>query len=79
MFDVSLPSRGVAQKQLIKVINQSIIDFNRKVFLEDKVICAEVQEGIRFARTKGLLSDIEERVHAFQESYMLLAGDVVDA
>jgi phenylpropionate dioxygenase-like ring-hydroxylating dioxygenase large terminal subunit len=49
----------------------SLINFNRKVFDEDKVICQEVQKGVQFSNYDGQLSDEEMRVRHFQERYKL--------
>ena len=49
---------------------QSLIDFNRKVFDEDKIICEEVQKGVVVTEQPGVLSLEEHRVHAFQENYI---------
>jgi hypothetical protein len=51
---------------------KSLVDFNRKVFDEDKAICEQVQKGVTHTALTGMLSQEEERVHAFQNSYMRL-------
>jgi len=48
----------------------SLIDFNRQVFDEDKVICEYIQEGVEFTDQPGILSLEEKRVHSFQENYI---------
>lgn len=58
-----------SKEMMIRAMNKSIVDFNRQVFHEDKVICREVQEGVQISESEGILSDIEGRVHAFQKSY----------
>lgn len=52
-----------------KIYEESLIQFNRKVFDEDKVICQEVQKGVCFSNYDGQLSDEEMRVGHFQEKY----------
>ncbi|NBV82813.1 aromatic ring-hydroxylating dioxygenase subunit alpha [bacterium] len=58
-----------SNRAIVSAMNTSVAAFNRKVFTEDKVICKEVQLGVKNARSSGLLSDIEDRVHAFQAAY----------
>lgn len=48
---------------------KSLIDFNRKVFDEDKEICEKVQIGVRFSNYDGELSEEEKRVCEFQRNY----------
>lgn len=52
-----------------KMYEDSLVDFNRKVFDEDKAICQEVQKGVKFSSYDGELSQEEERVLHFQEKY----------
>lgn len=52
-----------------KMYEDSLIDFNRKVFDEDKAICQQVQKGVKFSSYDGELSQEEERVLHFQEQY----------
>lgn len=47
----------------------SLIDFNRKVFDEDKIICQHVQKGVKFSSYDGELSQEEESVLHFQQQY----------
>lgn len=51
------------------MINDSIVQFNRAVFLEDKAICEAVQRGVRNGIGTGQLSDEELRVANFQKNY----------
>lgn len=55
---------------LINMYKESLIEFNRKVFDEDKQICEEVQKGVVIIDKPGVLSLEEERVHAFQNNYI---------
>jgi phenylpropionate dioxygenase-like ring-hydroxylating dioxygenase large terminal subunit len=52
-----------------KMYEDSLIDFNRKVFDEDKAICQQVQKGVKFSSYDGELSQEEERVLHFQQQY----------
>jgi phenylpropionate dioxygenase-like ring-hydroxylating dioxygenase large terminal subunit len=58
-----------SEEMMVKALNKAVVDFNRKVFMEDKVVCKQVQRGIDIADCEGLLSDIEDRVYSFQEEY----------
>jgi phenylpropionate dioxygenase-like ring-hydroxylating dioxygenase large terminal subunit len=52
-----------------KIYRQSLVDFNRKVFDEDKQICEKVQLGVKHSHMSGELSDEEARVCEFQRNY----------
>lgn len=52
-----------------KMYEDSLVDFNRKVFDEDKAICQQVQKGVKFSSYDGELSQEEERVLYFQKKY----------
>lgn len=54
---------------LEKIYEDSLINFNRQVFSEDKEICEKVQLGVKSSHYTGELSDEEERVSAFQKVY----------
>ena len=47
----------------------SLINFNQKVFNEDKEICEKVQIGVKNSHYEGQLSEEEMRVCEFQKSY----------
>ncbi len=47
----------------------SLINFNQKVFNEDKEICEKVQLGVKNSHYEGQLSEEEMRVCEFQKSY----------
>lgn len=55
---------------LTKAYAQSLVDFNREVFDEDKEICEFVQEGVKHTDQPGVLSLEEKRVHSFQNHYI---------
>jgi phenylpropionate dioxygenase-like ring-hydroxylating dioxygenase large terminal subunit len=63
-------SKSEHDNALVNGYEQSLIEFNRQVFDEDKVICEEVQKGVIVTDKPGVLSLEEERVHAFQNTYM---------
>lgn len=52
-----------------KMYEDSLVNFNRKVFDEDKAICQQVQKGVKFSSYDGELSQEEERVLYFQQKY----------
>jgi len=56
---------------IIPVYENSLVEFNREVFKEDKDICEFVQKGVQITDQKGVLSLEEERVHAFQNNYII--------
>lgn len=61
---------GVRASSVVKALNTSAVDFNRRVFNEDKVVCEQVQLGLReMFKQKGPLSMEEARVISFQKSY----------
>ena len=63
-------SKAERNNALVDGYEQSLIEFNRQVFDEDKIICEEVQKGVVVTDKPGVLSLEEERVHAFQKTYM---------
>ena len=54
---------------LEKMYADSLVDFNRQVFAEDKAICEKVQIGVKNSHYTGELSNEEERVCEFQKAY----------
>lgn len=60
---------SASNRMVIDIMNKSVAEFNRNVFMEDKAICREVQLGVVNAKGLGILSDIEDRVFAFQKVY----------
>lgn len=62
---------------LAKIYGDSLVDFNRKVFLEDAEICEGIQNVIKNADKNGILSDEEERVHHFQRLCLQCLGENV--
>lgn len=61
---------GNSQNSIVNYYKDTLVDFNREVFEEDRVICEFVQKGVKFTDQPGVLSDEEERVHHFQQTYI---------
>lgn len=72
VFGAKLDALSTSETAIVAAMNQSIVDFNRKVFAEDKDVCELVQKGCREAKVRGLLSDEEARVGAFQNALSIL-------
>lgn len=69
VFATKLVGAGEVKENLRAMINDSVVQFNRAVFLEDKTICEGVQRGIKNGVGSGQLSDEELRVADFQKNY----------
>lgn len=69
VYSSQLSDLRKVEQVMVNAMETSIVNFNREVFSEDKVVCAHVQNGLKHAKTEGLLSDIEDRVLAFQRAY----------
>lgn len=69
VFATKLKGAGEVKENLRAMINDSVVQFNRAVFLEDQVICEAVQRGIKNGVGSGQLSDEELRVAEFQKNY----------
>jgi phenylpropionate dioxygenase-like ring-hydroxylating dioxygenase large terminal subunit len=68
VFMTKLDSERI-NNPLENMYEYSLTKFNRQVFDEDKIICEEVQKGVRFSIFDGELSEEEMRVRHFQERY----------
>jgi phenylpropionate dioxygenase-like ring-hydroxylating dioxygenase large terminal subunit len=55
---------------LESIFKSSLVQFNRSVFEEDKVICEKVQIGAQSSPFTGVLSEEEQRVCQFQKTYI---------
>ena len=62
-------NEGIDRSDIGSFINTAI-NYNRKVFDEDKTACEAVQESVKYTLQPGVLSLEEERVHKFQEDYL---------
>lgn len=60
------------QQVILSAMNETIVDFNRTVFEEDKYICEQVQDGVVMTNKLGILSIEEERVLEFHKAYQNL-------
>ena len=70
VFGTVLEGLSDAQRAMVEQMNNSIVEFNRSVFEEDRVVTEYVQLGSTQTPQVGILSDEEERVCAFQDAYM---------
>jgi phenylpropionate dioxygenase-like ring-hydroxylating dioxygenase large terminal subunit len=71
VFGCRLDSLSAGQQIMVEMMNKSIVEFNRSVFEEDRVIVEYVQVGSeQTSEQSGILSDEEERVCAFQKAYL---------
>lgn len=59
-----------AMAAMLQAFNQSVKDFNRQVFEEDRSICEGVHQGAKQARGIGILSEEETRIGEFQQHYV---------
>ena len=70
VFMTKSTSKEISQKTSLQLMyEKSLIEFNRKVFDEDKAICEKVQIGVQYSNYDGELSDEEQRVCEFQKVY----------
>lgn len=77
VFQTELNDEQLSRKEqiMLNAMNDSIINFNRTVFEEDKYICEKVQEGVAMTSKLGILSTEEERVLEFHKAYQNLMTD----
>lgn len=54
----------------VKSFIDTAVDYNRKVFDEDKEACENVQDVVQYTTQPGVLSLEEKRVHEFQKEYL---------
>ena len=69
LFQVRLADESPGNMGLLSAMMDSVKSFNREVFSEDVSICEKVQKGSNEAVKKGILSDEELRICAFQTEY----------
>jgi phenylpropionate dioxygenase-like ring-hydroxylating dioxygenase large terminal subunit len=72
VFQTKLDQASDAAHEALGALNQSVKEFNRAVFSEDKEVCEQVQLGTAETGKTGILSDEELRVGKFQENYSRL-------
>ena len=70
VFQTRLGDLSPGIQAAVDAMNQSVKDFNRAVFSEDKDVCEQVQLGVAETAQTGILSDEELRVGDFQGQYM---------
>jgi phenylpropionate dioxygenase-like ring-hydroxylating dioxygenase large terminal subunit len=77
VFQTKLDDGQLSRKEqiMLNAMNDSIVNFNRTVFEEDKYICEKVQEGVVMTSKLGILSTEEERVLEFHKAYQKLMTD----
>jgi len=64
---------------VVTAFNDNAVAFNRKVFLEDKLICESVQKGVQQMNdARGYFTSLEERVWFFERTYMNFLSGVED-
>lgn len=69
VFQTKLGEISPGTQAAVEAMNQSVKDFNRAVFSEDKEVCEQVQLGASETNQPGILSDEELRVGDFQKQY----------
>lgn len=69
---VFITSKNIEKKKtaLETEYENSLVEFNKTVFDEDKYICEQVQIGVNYTDYNGELSDEEMRVCEFQKQYI---------
>jgi phenylpropionate dioxygenase-like ring-hydroxylating dioxygenase large terminal subunit len=70
VFATKLQGSSKLKENIRTMTNDSVVGFNRAVFLEDKEICEAVQRGIKNGVGTGQLSEEELRVADFQRNYV---------
>jgi phenylpropionate dioxygenase-like ring-hydroxylating dioxygenase large terminal subunit len=61
-----------SKKNLVQALYDQIVQFNRKVFEEDRAIIEWVQRGTAQTQQRGILSEDELRVFHFQRDYLAM-------
>jgi len=71
VFLTSLTEESKSAEAILPAFSKGVVDFNRQVFEEDRVICEAVHRGCQQLPDQiGHLSSIEARVGQFQKNYM---------
>lgn len=70
VYQTALGEVSEGTKTAVDAMNQSVREFNRAVFSEDKEVCEQVQRGVAEIDQPGILSDEELRVGDFQKHYL---------
>ena len=69
VFMTKTDTNDTEKSSIQKMYEESLVNFNRKVFGEDKDICEKVQIGVKYSNYDGELSEEERRVCEFQKAY----------
>lgn len=77
VFTCRLNEEDEKSKTMIDLMNTSVVEFNRSVFEEDRVVVEYVQKGSEQTQRAGILSDEEERVCAYQHAYAERMAEVI--
>jgi phenylpropionate dioxygenase-like ring-hydroxylating dioxygenase large terminal subunit len=64
-----------AKPVVLEAFGNSLAEFNKQVFQEDKDVCELVQRGVESSSYQGILSLEEHRVHEFQKNYYKLLNN----
>lgn len=70
VYGCKLPDLTGRNAALVQAMNESIVQFNRSVFEEDRVVTEYAHNGSKQTHQTGILSDEEERVCEFQKAYI---------
>ncbi len=69
VFTTKTNDSRIKKEPIETIFEKTLVDFNRQVFDEDKIICQQVHKGVKNAVHAGELSDEEKRVEHFQFEY----------
>jgi phenylpropionate dioxygenase-like ring-hydroxylating dioxygenase large terminal subunit len=69
VFSTRLTAPSPALENVLPIFHKSVVDLNRAIFEEDRIVCEHLQMGVRDAVGTGVLSDEELRVAAFHRHY----------
>jgi len=72
MFETRLGELTRSQMAMVRAMRPAVVELTNTTFDEDKVICEQVQLGMRESGRHALLGQEEQRIEAFQSSYLRL-------
>jgi phenylpropionate dioxygenase-like ring-hydroxylating dioxygenase large terminal subunit len=70
VFGTKLEAPPPSAEVVLPMFHKSVVDLNRAIFDEDRIVCEQLQLGVRDAVGTGVLSDEELRVAAFHRAYL---------
>ncbi len=71
------PDPGAKIKPMMMgILHEAACDFNRKVLIEDQVVCESVQRAVGQTNSVGMLSDEEIRIIHFHRSWLECMGAI---